>query len=117
MTPAGLAPAAIVPAMSTSDVVFVVLEVVMAVLCMALAGWLLFQTRRGSGPVRLFRRVLAQPRLYAAGYLCFGASFALDAVGEFFDAGRVLNLIQLALLLAAVVLLVAASTRRVSSSA
>ena len=116
MTPAGLAPVATVTAMSTSDGVFVVLEVVMAVLCLALAGWLLIQARRGPGPVRVFRRVQAQPRLQAAAYLCFGAGFTLDAVDDLFDVGRGIGLIRLAVMLTGFVLLIAASRRKVSSS-
>ena len=102
--------------MPTSDVVFVVLQVVLAVLCLALAGWLLIRARRGSGPVRSFRRVPAQPRLQAAAYLCLGVSLILGAVDDLFDVDRGINLVRLAVMLTGFVLLIVVSRRGVSSS-
>lgn len=102
--------------MSTSDVVFVVLQVVLAVLCLALAGWLLVQARGGSTPVRLFRRVRARPRIQAAAYFCLGVSLILGAVEDLFDIGLEISLLRLVIMLTGFVLLIVASQRRVSSS-
>ena len=88
----------------------------MAVACAGFAGWLLVRARHRPEGVRVLRRTLAHPRLYAGAYFCFAAAFGARAAQEFFDLRGIFGLISLIATVGAVVLLVIVSSRRVSSS-